>query len=215
VRRSVALLFALLLCERSAHAEESPVGRSAIGGDLLDYYDSERTTGILFASLGVASAAAGSLLLTRSGGFEKGLGGSMLALGGLEMIGGTFYAFQVGSEIRHFRQALASDPAAFKIEEGAHIHGTISRFLFYRVSELVVAAAGVGLASYGFASKNPGWQGIGIGVAGEALSLFALDFLGQFRARSYERRIYRYDPAIALSIGGGDRPWGLGFLGRF
>jgi hypothetical protein len=214
-RRAAKVVLTVLAIASVARADEPPIGRAAIADDLLAYYGSERTTGILFGVLGVASAGAGAVLVTRSGDFARGLGWSTLSLGVLEILGGTFYALQVGGEIHHYTDALKSDPAAWKLEEGAHIHGTVSRFPIYRISELVVAAVGIGLASYGFASKRPAWQGAGIGVAGEALSLFALDAFGQARAHTYEHQILRYQPSLALSVGGGDRPWGVGVGGRF
>jgi hypothetical protein len=193
----------------------SAIGRGSISDDLVAYYDSERVTGFLFGGLGVASTVAGGVLVTRSTDFERGLGWSLVSLGVLEILGGGFYALQVGGEIRHYRQSLASDAGAFKLEEGEHIEGTISRFPIYRISELVVAAAGIGVATYGFASKHEAWGGAGVGVASEALSLFALDAFGQARARAYDRRIRRFDPMMALSVGGGERPWGIGVGGRF
>jgi hypothetical protein len=187
----------------------------ATSDDLLAYYNSERITGLLFGGLGVASVGAGSVLVTRSGDFERGLGWSLVSLGALEILGGGFYALEVGGEIRHYSSSLKSDPAAFKVEEGAHIEGTISRFPIYRISELVVAAGGIGVAIYGFASKHPAWQGAGIGVAGEALSLFVLDAFGQARAHAYDRQIRRFQPTLSLSVGGGERPWGASMGGRF
>jgi hypothetical protein len=202
-RLTVASFVGVLLGVGVAAADDAPVGRAAVGDDLLTYYGSERTTGYLFAALGVASAAAGGVLVTRSQDFARGLGWSLLSLGALEVLGGGFYALQVGGEIDHYTKALASDPAAFKREEAAHIHGTTSRFVFYRIAELVVAAGGVGAAAYGFASNRDAWKGAGIGVAAEALSLFALDAYGQSRATRYEEQVRRFEPTLALSLGAG------------
>jgi hypothetical protein len=215
MRAALALALAFVLAAGTASADESSLGRAAIGDDLLAYYGSERTTGLLFGALGVVSLGAGSVLVTRSGDFARGLGWSILSLGALEVLGGGFYALQVGGEIDHYKKSLASDPGAFKLEEGAHIEGTVSRFPIYRISELVVAGVGVGLASYGFASKHGAFEGAGIGIAGEALSLFALDAFGQARAHAYERQIRRFQPSISLEVGGGERPWGVATGGRF
>jgi len=209
-----ALALLLMGVAGTARADDPPIGRAAIGDDLMAYYGSERTTGLLFGALGVASVGAGSVLATRSGDFERGLGWSIVGLGALEIVGGGLYALQVGGEIDHYEKALASDPGAFKLEEGAHIEGTVSRFPIYRWSELGVAAVGVGFATYGFASKRGGWQGVGIGIAGEALSLFLLDAFGQARAHDYDKQIHRFRPSMALLVGGGDRPWGLAWSGQ-
>jgi len=215
VRRARQIAAALLALATVARADEPPIGRAAILDDLHAYYDSERVTGLLFGGLGVVSAGAGTALVFQSGDFERGLGWTLLSMGALEILGGGYYALAVGGEIRHYSTSLKSDAAAFKVEEGTHIEGTISRFPFYRVGELVVAAAGIGVAAYGFASKHPVWGGIGVGVAGESLSLFTLDAFGQARAHAYDRQIRRFYPTLALSVGGGDHPWGASVSGRF
>jgi hypothetical protein len=215
-RGALAVAIVAALVSGVAFADEAqPEGRAAIQGDLLSYYGSERTTGFLFAGLGVASGAAGAVLVTRSQDFARGLGWSLVSLGALEILGGGFYALQVGGEIDHYSKALAEGPAAFKREEAAHIHGTTSRFVFYRVAELVVAAGGVAAAAYGFAENRDAWKGAGIGVAGEALALFALDAFGQTRATRYEERVNRFEPALAFSVGGPGAPWGASVGGRF
>jgi hypothetical protein len=217
MRRGLAagLALALGFFVGVAVAEEPPAGRTAMGDDILAYYGSERTTGILFAAVGVASAAAGGVLVTRSGDFERGLGWSMLSLGALEILGGAFYVLQVGGEIDHYTKALTTDPAAFKSEEAKHIHGTTSRFVSYRIGELVVAAGGIGAAAYGFASNRDAWKGAGIGVAAEALTLFALDAYGQTRATRYEEQVLRFDPSLGLSLGAPGATWGAAVSGRF
>jgi hypothetical protein len=198
-----------------AFADEAPIGRASIADDLAAYYGSERTTGILFAALGVASAAAGGVLVTRSGDFARGLGWSVLSLGALEVLGGGYYALTVGGEIDHYSKALASDPVSFKREELVHIRGTVSRFPIYRISELAVAAAGIGVAAYGFASQRDAWKGAGIGIALEALTLFALDAFGQSRAHDYEDQVKRFEPAISFIAPSEGRPWSVEVRGRF
>lgn len=64
------------------------------------------------------------------------MGWPLLTLGGLETLAAIFYAVQVGGEIDHYESALAADLAVFRREELAHIHGTTSRFLFYRLAEV-------------------------------------------------------------------------------
>jgi hypothetical protein len=218
MRRAITPGFvaAVLMTACVATANDAPLlGRVEMGDDLLAYYGSERTTGYLFAAVGVASAVAGTVLVTRSEDFSRGLGWSVLSLGALELLGGAFYVLQVGGEIDHYTKLLGSDPPAFKTEEALHIHGTTSRFVFYRVAELVVAAAGVGVAAYGFAANRDPWKGAGIGIAGEALTLFALDAYGQTRATRYEDQLHRFEPTLALSLGTPGAPWGLGLRGAF
>ena len=76
-----------------AHADDAPLGRSAMDAELLRYYGQERTTAIIAASVGLAAAGAGGYLVTRRNDFDRGLGIPLLSLGVLEGIGAVFYVF--------------------------------------------------------------------------------------------------------------------------
>ncbi|MBX3188514.1 MAG: hypothetical protein KF819_15975 [Labilithrix sp.] len=211
----VVLVMLGLAASSTARADAPPPGRAAIGEELHGYYVAERNTAFLFMGIGAASAGAGAVLATRDGDFARGLGWSLVAVGGLELLGAAFYAFQVDAEIDHYTGVLAKDPDAYKREESAHIHGTTSRFLYYRIGELVLAVAGTGLAIYGFAADEDVYKGVGLGIAVSALTFFILDGFGQSRAKRYEERVNRFDPSVAFSPGVGDRPWALTVGGRF
>ena len=200
-----------------ARADDAPkITTAAIGEEMQQNYRGERTTAFVFVALGTASAGTGAVLVaTQRDDFARGLGWSMITLGGLEALGAAFYAFQVEAELTHYTETIARDPAQFKREEGPHIHGTVSRFFYYRLSEALLALAGAGVATYGFASGRDLWKGVGIGVAGEGLAFLALDSIGQSRAVEYEDHVRRYEPTVAFQVGGGERPWSLGLGGRF
>ncbi|MBS2014786.1 MAG: hypothetical protein JST00_17995 [Deltaproteobacteria bacterium] len=174
-----------------------PIGRVAIGDEMRAYYRSERDIAILFTGLGFASVGGGTVLVTRDSDFARGLGGSMIAVGGVQLLMAIFYGLEVSREITHYEKSLAANPGAFKIEEGEHIHGTTSRFTWYRAGELAIAGAGLGAAIYGFAADEDTWKGIGIGVAAEALAFFVIDSFGQARARRYEKKVIEFEPGIA------------------
>ena len=196
-------------------APGAPSSRASMAEDVTGYYRSERTTAFTFIGLGVVSAGVGTGLVATRGDFATGLGVAMISIGALEVLGSAFYAVQVGAELDHYSGVLARDPAQFKSEEAAHIHGTTSRFFWYRASELVLVVAGAGLATYGFVSDRDVWKGVGIGVAGEAATFFVLDAFGSARAVDYEDHVKRFDPSVAFSVGDGVRPWALSLGGKF
>jgi hypothetical protein len=138
----------------------------------------------------------------------------MISIGALEVLGSAFYAVQVGAELDHYSELFARDPAKFKSDETVHIHGTTSRFFWYRASELLLVVAGAGVATYGSVSDRDVWKGVGIGVAGEAATFFVLDAFGSARAVDYEEHVKRFDPSVAFSIGDGVRPWSLSVGGK-
>jgi len=204
----------------TATATATENGTAFIREQMHAYYASEAETAHLFTGVGAASAFGGGVMVGMAasgpdGELARALGWSLLAVGGLEAVGAAFYAFQVDAERVHYDALLARDPAAFKREEGAHIHGTTSRFVAYRLAELGLAVAGAGVATYGFAKNQDTAKGIGIGVGGEALLFFFLDAFGQARAKEYEEQVGRFEPKVGVQVGGGERPWGMSVGGRF
>ena len=211
---AIALESVALADEPESSGPTSSTAR-APDDEMRAYYAGEKTTAFVFVAVGVVSAAAGAVLVTREGDFARGMGWSVLGLGAFEALGAGFYAFQVDAQLAHYSETLARDPAAFKREELTHIHGTTSRFVVYRLSEVALALAGAGVATYGFAANKDAWKGIGIGVAAEALTFFLLDSFGQARAVAYEERVRRFEPTVSLQLGGKDRPWSVGVGGKF
>ena len=159
-----AVLFALsvsasalvLTPPRDATAEEPPApGRAAIGDDLHAYYGSERTTAYAFVALGLASAlVGGALVATQRTDFARGLGWSLVGVGALQGVGAFGYSFAVSSTESSYASLLERDPAAYQRDEAAHIHGTTSRFFYYRLTEAAFALAGWTAAAAGEASQT-------------------------------------------------------------
>jgi hypothetical protein len=204
--RCAPLLVALLMAAlpKAAAADEAAEARAAIGDDMRAYYGSEKDTASTFGALGVASVGLGVVFAAHDDDFSRGLGWSMLSLGAFEAIGAAFYGLQVDGEAVDYAETLARDPLVFRQREAAHIHGTTSRFVVYRLSELAVSVAGTGVATYGFLTGREVWAGAGIGIAVEAATFLVLDSLGQSRARDYEERIHRFEPPVIvhLDVGG-------------
>ena len=183
--------------------------------DVHEYYAGETTTGTLFTAFGGVSAAAGGAMLTQGGDFAKGLGLSTLVLGGVTFVGGLGYVLAVKLRGGYFERLAETDPARFQEEESERLAGTKSRFWLYLGSELAVAAAGVGVAAYGIAAKDPLAKGIGIGGALQGIGWFVIDTPGKLRAARYADEVGGFranetpSPRLGASIGGGTRPWSL------
>jgi hypothetical protein len=137
--------------------------------------------------------------VTRDADFARGLGGSWLALGGLEVIGAAFYVLQVGAEIDHYEGGLARDPAGYRAEEIEHIRGTSMRFAYYRAIELGLTLAGAGIAAYGLSARRDAWTGSGAGIGSLALPLLVIDAFNDARAARYLDEVRRFRPAVGLA----------------
>ena len=156
-----------------------------IQADMHGYYGGERASAILFGSLGVASVAGGTVLVTRPEDLPRGFGVPLIAFGALEAIGGLYYALQVGGEIRHYDAAYAKDRAAFRKEEIAHIHGTRSRFVWYLLMEATFLATGIGIAIGGFAANQDVLKGVGLGISSIWAPFLIIDCINNARAGAY------------------------------
>jgi hypothetical protein len=175
------------------------------------YYAGERTSAIVIGSLGAASIAGGIVLVTRPEDLPRGFGVPLIALGALEGLGALFYAFQVGSEIRHYDESYAKDRAAFRKEEIAHLEGTRGRFVFYLLVEATLFASGVGIAIGGFAANQDVLKGVGLGIASIAAPFLIIDSINNARAGAYADALQKFDPSVAIS----GRGFSVGYSGRF
>ena len=191
-----AVLFGLplgLVCSVAGADEPGPSKRD-VSRDLHVYYSGELTSAHVVAVLGALSFAGGLALVTKDGDFARGLGWPLLVLGALEGVGALFYGVQVHDEIARYQRELDRDPAAYKRAELGHMHGTTSRFVFYRLTELGLALGGVAMASVGFAANADLWKGLGIGVASIALPFLVIDTVNNGRAARYTDQVRDFQP---------------------
>jgi hypothetical protein len=217
VAAAAASLFAFesdARADADATADAGPVRSEAIQKDLVSYYQGERTSAYVVTALGGFAAGAGSALVFQKQDFQRGLGWPLLTLGALEIAGGISYAITCTNEIDHYSASLAKDQAAFGREELDHIQGTRSRFIYYRITEGVLAVGGAGIAAYGFAAKQDTWKGVGIGLATIGVPFVVIDTINNSRAGTYEDHLKRFQPDVGLSLPVEGRPFMLKVGGK-
>jgi hypothetical protein len=202
---AVCAALALLTAAQSAAADEPPITRDQMEADMLSYYGGERLSAYVVLGLSAASVGGGAYLVTRKDDFSRGLGWPLLTVGAIEAIGAVSYAFTVGAEIEHYQELLAKDPAQFQKEEQPHIHGTTSRFIYYRITEVSITLAGAGLGTYGFAANKDVFKGVGVGLFAIGLPLVIIDTINNDRAGTYEDHVTRFTPSVTVQpvAGGG------------
>ncbi len=203
-----------------ARADDTRVSHQAVSDDLHSYYGGESRSAYAILALGAASAYAGTILVTRNADFSRGLGWPLLTLGVLEGLGAIYYVFQVRSEVRHYESSLAQDAHGYQRDELAHMHGTRSRFVGYRLTEFALLLAGVGVATYGFVANRDAWKGAGIGISAVALPFVIIDTVNDARAKHYEETVRRFDPVAdaprKVEIAPiASTPWYVSYSGTF
>lgn len=197
----------LLGAQGTARAGEPSAHEATLVTDARAYYEAEMIASWLFVGFGAVTAGGGGVTLTQPGDFARGLGASSLVLGGLTALGGAGYAVAVKTRGDYYTRLSSVDLAQFHREEADHIAGTDRRFWLYLGSELAETLAGVGLASYGLATKNDLVKGIGVGAAIQGIGLLVIDVPGAGRAARYRERLRSFAPRVGFSVGGGGRPW--------
>ncbi len=212
MKRALAFAAGVGLILAASTASAAGPTRDEIDSSLRSYYGGERTSAYVVTGLGAISVGAGAYLVTRDSDFARGMGWPLLGLGALEAIGGIFYAFQVGAEIDHYEEVLGRDPAAFKNEELAHVEGTASRFVYYRLAELALTLAGAGIATYGFAANKDVYKGVGVGLASVGVPFLIIDTINNARAERYADDLRRFEPVAAPGPGGS---FGFSLRGTF
>jgi hypothetical protein len=205
---------AALTVTAAASAEE-PTRPQAMREDLDSYYGQEVVTSSIIAGLGAAGAGTGGYLVTRKGDFSRGLGWTLLPLGSLELVGGILYVVGVESEIRRYGDLLATDPVAFREVESKHIEGTRRRFIYYRLTELGLAVAGVGVGTYGFIAKRPTFEGIGVGGFAVGLPFVVIDSFNNAHAARYAGEVERFVPTVSVGCAQARESLCIGLGGSF
>jgi hypothetical protein len=194
---------------------EQPTSPHAMRDDLDSYYGQEVLTSSIIASLGAAGAGTGGYLVTRTDDFSRGLGWTLLPLGTLELVGGILYVVGVRSEIRRYGDLLATDAVAFRDVESKHIEGTRRRFLYYRLTELGLAVAGVGIGTYGFVAKRATFEGIGVGGFAVGLPFLVIDSFNNAHAARYAGEVERFVPTVGVGCAQARESLCIGLGGSF
>lgn len=175
--------------------------------DLDRYVLRENVNNGLFAGVGAASVAGGSVLLTRDDDLLRGAGYPLVVAGSIQLVFGAVYlAITPGIHARGTRE-LAANPAEYRRREGARIDGIARAFPWiYAVDGALLAAGGVALA-VGLAGDDRTVTGVGVGCLAAGVAELALDVFGGWTAREHSRGV--------RSVGVTAGPGYVGVAGRF
>lgn len=182
-----------------ARLDEEPTGLSVDGMDraMVTYFRGERLGGVGFASVGASSLIAGGLMLGSSSDFWKGMSYPLLGLGGIQFLVGSVTLFSPTLRMRRFKKQMRADASGYRATEGKRMRGVRLTFKLLFITEIVVAAAGAGMAIYGSRTDRDVLAGIGAGLSAQALLLLLQDSLAARRAGRYLDALNDFRVAIA------------------
>jgi len=205
---AAAVIAAASLASGPARADAAAEARALVRGQMWDYFSGEKSEALVFVVSGAASTTAGIALGSRADAYPRAAGITMASIGLVEVAAGVFYYLSIDKRTAQLEARLAEDPAAFRSEELARIGGVSARFVLFKLTEVALICAGVGLVAAGDIRHVGAMKGIGLGLAVEAASFLTLDLFAEERAHAYTRALRRFPAtgafvAPALSPRGG------------
>jgi hypothetical protein len=138
-----------------------------------------------------ATLTAGALLFTTGDALARGAAWPLLGFGVLELAAGLFFGLR--NERPKLDALLDADPDAFAKEERAKVTRIATRYqpILLGVWGAVMLGGGA-MAGVGAAGKNPTLEGVGIGLAIQALAFFLIDWAVLDRADDYLAVLARF-----------------------
>jgi len=206
ITAGAALVAASLLCSANASAQLAapPPQQQPARGErhrmtlsMEDYFEGERAAGYVFLGEGLVSAGTSAFLFTRGDEMSRGAAYPVAVIGGLEAAVGLILSVRTSGQIAERRRWIAKDPAGFQRAERARMGRVLRQFAWLEGFEIVAAATGLGLATYGEIDRKPLVTGIGAGLAVQSLALLGLDFLADRRGQRYVDALRDFNPSIA------------------
>lgn len=200
-----ALLALAMAMPGTAQAEAAP---ELMQAEMTTYFHGERRGGYGFASTGAASLITGGLMLASSSDLYQGMSYPMLGLGAAELVVGSVVILSAGPRIERFTEAIRVRPGEYQAEELGRMQGVSRVFRLVLVSEVIIAAGGLGLGVYGTQADRDTMAGVGFGLAIQAVLLLGQDVLASRRAGRYTRALQNFQVALSPGQGGGRLTYG-------
>lgn len=164
---------------------------SELRSDLRNYFAAEQRGGLVLMAMGAPAVALGAGLLVDTPDRWRGLAYPLLILGGVEFIGGLFFAARTPGQVRTLERGLATQPRITLASEWKRMQRVHRQFLAIEIVEVLLMTGGIALAAVGGATKTDTLTGVGLGLAIEGSGLLVFDVFAAARARRYSDSLGR------------------------
>lgn len=186
-----------ILCSSSpAVAQRLPPRDLRMEREMRHYFAGEKAEGWVFAGAGALSIGAGALgAFAASDEVYRGAGWPMLVFGSIQLAAGAVLLVRTDRQVRERSDRLLGPlpgPSSFYAEEIPRMARVRENFRWLEVTELVLAAAGIGLATYGGLADDRSTFGVGAGIAIESALMLVFDQLAAERAARYDAALHTY-----------------------
>lgn len=174
-----------------AAAQTTPQPVAALQADMQQYFRAELRGGIVLVGMGAPAVAIGAGLLTQDSALWRGMAYPLLVIGGLELIGGLFFAARTPAQVRKLERGLATTPRVTQAAELARMRRVNRQFTAIEIFEVVLMAGGIVTAAVASAYKQDTVTGIGLGISAEATGLLLFDIFASRRALRFTESLQR------------------------
>jgi hypothetical protein len=164
------------------------------------YFDAERDGAIILMAIGMLGLSAGSGMLAFSNDRRvRGAAYPTLLFGVVQLTAGAFTFAHVEGHRQAAQNAAFGDRQAFVRSESARSRAAIDSFVIVEIVEIAIIAGGVTTAALSSARSRHTLQGVGLGLASQALITMTWDLTAHARASRYLEAVGSLD--ISAGVG--------------
>lgn len=154
---------------------------------MREYFAGEKAEGWYFFGAGVASAGAGAAgAFIAKDSLYRGAGYPLMAFGAIQIGTGLVLLLRTDKQIRERDAKLDAAPGTFFADELPRIARVRRSFGWLEAAEIGITAAGIGLLSFGAATRDKTMFGVGTGLAIEGGIMLTFDGVASARADRYD-----------------------------
>ncbi len=168
----------------SRSAGVSPPSLEQMQQQMQSYFQAEKGESAFFIGFGALAIIAGIVFFTRDVPALRGASYPLVLVGLIQVGVGLGVYLRTDKQQADLIAQMQSDRPRFLAEELPRMETVNRNFDLYKIIEIVLLVAGIGLALYG-RNARPLLMGVGAGLALEAAITLGLDLFAEARADRY------------------------------
>lgn len=149
---------------------------------MSSYFSAEKQESLIFMAVGLLAIGIGAWLWM-NGHRLKSMAYPLVIIAVLQIVVGGSVYLRTDAQLSNLSAQLQANPVGLKAEETTRMQTVMKHFSIYKVVEMVLLMAGVGLIA--FLQHNDMAAGIGVGLVLQAALTLTLDVFAEARGSGY------------------------------
>ena len=149
---------------------------------MSSYFSAEKQESLIFMAVGLLAIGIGAWLWM-NGHRLKSMAYPLVIIVVLQIVVGGSVYLRTDAQLSNLSAQLQANPVGLKAEETTRMQTVMKHFSIYKVVEMVLLMAGVGLIA--FLQHNDMAAGIGVGLVLQAALTLTLDVFAEARGSGY------------------------------